>query len=181
MGLGQVSDSKRYTNREYFEFFQSRLSGLGAESMLKYRRTLSELDCFLTGHRLSLADLSETMTADWAVELLRQGLAESTVTRHLNIFSSLIKSAAKKGMMPVSDVPRTIVKLLAESKHDLPELLTESVFAHCLGILRDILKNPGGKGICGDMLVFKRKTRLGPVEKDLVRATRQPHGGCRHG
>ncbi|WP_354666019.1 phage integrase SAM-like domain-containing protein [Muribaculum intestinale] len=149
-----MSDSKRYTNREYFEFFQSRLSGLGAESMLKYRRTLSELDCFLIGHRLSLADLSETMTADWAVELLRQGLAESTVTRHLNIFSSLIKSAAKKGMMPMSDVPRTIAKLLAESKHDLPELLTESVFAHCLGILRDILKNPGSKGVCGDMLVF---------------------------
>jgi len=149
-----VPANKRYTNREYFEFFQSRLSGLGAESVLKYRRTLSELDCFLTGHRLELADLSEVMAADWATELLRQGLAKSTVIRHLNILSSLVKSAAKKCMMSYSDVPRTIAKLLTESKQGMPEFLTALVFEGCLGVLRGILKNPGDKGICGDMFAF---------------------------
>ncbi|MDE6394513.1 MAG: site-specific integrase, partial [Duncaniella sp.] len=61
------------------------------ETVLKYRRTLSELDLFLSAHRLQLADLSDVMTADWAVEMMRQGLAKSTIIRHLNILSSLVK------------------------------------------------------------------------------------------
>ena len=60
-------DAKRHTNSEFFGFFQSRLAGLGAESALKYRRTLSELDCFLAGHSLQLYDLDEAMVADWPV------------------------------------------------------------------------------------------------------------------
>ena len=61
---------ERHINREYLDLFQSRLSGLGAESMLRYRRTISELDLFLTGHGLLLADLSPVMMADWAADLL---------------------------------------------------------------------------------------------------------------
>ena len=91
---------KRHTNREFFDFFRSRLSDLSAETASKYSRTISDLDCFLTGHRLSLSDLSPVIVADWATELFRQGLAVNTVVRHLNILSALIKSAAKKTCLP---------------------------------------------------------------------------------
>ena len=107
---------KRHTNREFFDFFRSRLSGLSAETASKYSRTISDLDCFLTGHRLSLSDISPAMVADWATELFRQGLAVNTVVRHLNILSALIKSAAKKDLLPPDDSPRQLAKLLSESQ-----------------------------------------------------------------
>ncbi len=107
---------KRHTNREFFDFFRSRLSNLSTETASKYSRTISDLDCFLTGHRLSLSDLSPAMVADWAAELFRQGLAVNTVVRHLNILSALIKSAAKKDLLTPDDSPRQLAKFLGDKK-----------------------------------------------------------------
>ena len=98
---------KRHTNREFFNFFRSRLSDLSAETASKYSRTISDLDCFLTGHRLSLSDLSPAMVADWATELFRQGLAVNTVVRHLNILSALIVRCKKRPAYPRRFTPPT--------------------------------------------------------------------------
>ena len=112
-----MTDVKQYTNREFFDFFRSRLSELSGETASKYSRTISDLDCFLTGHRLRFSDLSPAMVADWATELFRQGLAANTVVRHLNILSGLIKSAVKKGMMNPDDSPRKLARIISESQN----------------------------------------------------------------
>ena len=111
-----MADVKQYTNREFFDFFRSRLSDLSAETASKYSRTISDLDCFLTGHRLSLSDLSPVIVADWATELFRQGLAVNTIVRHLNILSALIKWAVKKNMIAPQDSSRILAKFLTDKK-----------------------------------------------------------------
>ncbi len=161
---------KQHTNREFFDFFRSRLSDLSAETASKYSRTISDLDCFLTGHRLSLSDISPAMVADWATELFRQGLAVNTVVRHLNILSALIKWAVKKNMIAPDDSPRQLAKLLESqnfsgslvsktpqssgslvSKHPGSLVVKNSKF---LLVLREILKKQSDFDVYEDLLLF---------------------------
>ena len=163
---------KRHTNREFFDFFRSRLSGLSAETASKYSRTISDLDCFLTGHRLSLSDLSPAMVADWAAELFRQGLAVNTVVRHLNILSALIKSAAKKDLLTPDDSPRQLAKFLGDKKiqHSKSNIqnspgslvVKNSKF---LSVLRDILKKQSGFDVYEDLLLFSLVNGALPLEE----------------
>ena len=184
---------KRHTNREFFDFFRSRLSGLSAETASKYSRTISDLDCFLTGHRLSLSDISPAMVADWAAELFRQGLAVNTVVRHLNILSALIKSASKKEMLPPDESPRQLAKLLEfqnskskiqnypcslVSKHPgslvskIPGSLVEKhpgslVVKNTtfIPVLREILKKQSDLNVYEDLLLFSLVNGALPVEE----------------
>lgn len=167
-----MTASKRHTNREFFDFFRSRLSGLSAETASKYSRTISDLDCFLTGHRLSLSDLSPAMVADWAAELFRQGLAVNTVVRHLNILSALIKSAAKKDLLTPDDSPRQLAKFLGDKKiqHSKSNIqnspgslvVKNSKF---LSVLRDILKKQSGFDVYEDLLLFSLVNGALPLEE----------------
>ena len=141
---------KPHTNREFFDFFRSRLSDLSAETASKYSRTISDLDCFLTGHRLSLSDLSPAMVADWAAELFRQGLAVNTVVRHLNILSALIKSASKKEMLPPDNFPRTLARIISESQNSTFKI-QHSTF---IPVLREILKKQSHLNVYEDLLLF---------------------------
>ncbi|MDE5883235.1 MAG: phage integrase SAM-like domain-containing protein [Muribaculaceae bacterium] len=136
--------NKQHSNRELFEFFQSKLSTLNADTALKYRRTVSELDLFVTGHRLPLSDLSSAMLADFSIELLRKGLAKNTVVYHLNILNGLVKSAAKRGLLEATDAPRVLARQLSECSMPLPPLMQEDRFAECLSMLRQKLKGTGG-------------------------------------
>ncbi|MDE5919446.1 MAG: phage integrase SAM-like domain-containing protein, partial [Duncaniella sp.] len=129
-----MTETKRHTNREHIDFFQSRLDTLSPETAVKYRRTISELDLFLTHHSLQLADLNPTMTADWACHLLRKGLSKSTVTRHLNILSTLAHSSARQGLTTSTDAPRALARRLADTT--LPPLINEHTFKLCLDRLR---------------------------------------------
>lgn len=149
-----MPDIKRNTNREFINFFRSRLSSLSVETASKYSRTISDLDCFLSGHRLQFSDLSPALVADWASELFRQGLAVNTVVRHLNILSGLIKSAVKKNMMEPDDSPRKLAAHLSGSPTTLPPLVREAAFNKCLSALRDILKKQSGFNIFEDILLF---------------------------
>ncbi len=147
---------KRHTNREFFDFFRSRLSDLSAETASKYSRTISDLDCFLTGHRLSRSDISPAMVADWAAELFRQGLAVNTVVRHLNILSALIKSAAKKDLLTPDDSPRQLAKFLGDKK------IQHSTF---IPVLREILKKQSDLNVYEDLLLFSLVNGALPVEE----------------
>lgn len=144
----------QHTNREIFEFFQSRLSALSAETALKYRRTLSELDCYMSGHRLRMAELSPQTVVDWAVSLLMDGTAVATVVRHLNTFSSMVKSAAAKGLMEPCAAPRELARTLTEPSFTLPLLMNGDVYNHILTTLRRAANRPGANGVCSDMLLF---------------------------
>ncbi|WP_303754813.1 phage integrase SAM-like domain-containing protein, partial [uncultured Duncaniella sp.] len=106
---------------------------------MRYRKTISELEIFLAGHRIHVADLSEMMMADWAIDLLCQGLAVSTVTRHLNSLNGMVKDAAKAGMIKQNNAARSISKSLSELR-SVPALLGVSVFDGILSFLRDSLK-----------------------------------------
>ena len=154
---------KRHTNREFFDFFRSRLSGLSAETASKYSRTISDLDCFLTGHRLSLSDISPAMVADWATELFRQGLAVNTVVRHLNILSALIKSAAKKDLLTPDDSPRQLAKFLGDKKiQHSKSKIQHSTF---ILVLREILKKQSDFDVYEDLLLFSLVNGALPLEE----------------
>lgn len=148
-----MATSKRHSNPELLRFFQSGLTGLSSESALKYRRTISELECFLTAHRLELADLSPAMTADWAAWLLRQGLSPATVARHLNILSALVSRAADRELLEPSDAPRELARRLSEDKQPLPPLMREDVFDRCLTLLRESLRPGDDRRVAADMLL----------------------------
>lgn len=121
---------------------------------MKYRRTLSEFDCFMSGHRLQLAELSPQTVADWAVSLLMDGNAVATVVRHLNTLSSMVKSAAAKGLMDPCAAPRELARILAESSFTLPLLMNGDVYNRILTTLRRAANSPGASGVCSDMLLF---------------------------
>lgn len=135
-----MPDSKQSDNHQLFTFFRSRIRKLGAESAAKYRRTLTELDCFLTGHSLRLCKLSDAMAADWCIDLLRGGLSKTTVVRHLNILSSLLRSAAKAGLAEPTEIPRKLARQLEADTTPLPILLTDKGFNTLLGKLRTALR-----------------------------------------
>ena len=126
------------------EFFQSRLSKLNAETSRRYAKTITVIDLFLTGHRLNASGLAEARTIDdFVIELLRAGLAKTTVIRHLNIISSLLKDAVKQGWLPSADAPRDAAKRLGASDVPLPPLMREECYAECVGMLRRAMKEGG--------------------------------------
>ena len=90
------------------DVFQSKLAELEPESVAKYSRTICVLDAFLTAHSLALDTLTDAAVADWAVALLADGLKKSSVVRHLNILSSLLKRAAERGLTVPRRPPRAL-------------------------------------------------------------------------
>lgn len=163
-----MSANKRYSNSDYFDFFQSKISGMSSESQLRYCKTLSELDVFLVAHHLSLADLSPTMIADWTFEMLYCGFAKSTVARHLNAFSGMIKDASKKGMLDPTDFPRTLAKALSDPSDLLPLFLQGRVFNSYLGILRSALKRTEKFNVYEEIVLFSLLNGAASVE-NLIR------------
>ena len=139
-----MAATKPHSNREWMEFFQSRLSKLNAETSRRYAKTITVIDLFLTGHRLNASGLAEARTIDdFVIELLRAGLAKTTVIRHLNIISSLLKDAVKQGWLPSADAPRDAAKRLGASDVPLPPLMREECYAECVGMLRRAMKEDG--------------------------------------
>lgn len=127
---------------------------MGAETAAKYRRTLSDLDGFLSAHRLSLSDISDVMVADWCAGLLMQGLAKTTVVRHLNILNSLLRSAAKEGLLPAGDAPRRLARVLEGEAEVLPPLMNDQVFGRILRRLRSGMRTGDDCEPVMDMLLF---------------------------
>lgn len=140
---------------------------MSPESRMRYNKTITELDLFLTGHSRRLVDLSEQMMADWAVELLNKGLAKTTVSRHLNCLNGMLKAAAEQGMIAHSDIPRTLSKSLSENKEPLPPLMCGPTFDGCLSILRKALSDDEGgrRDVCIDMILFSMLGGALPLER----------------
>lgn len=130
-----MAETKSITNRQLLAFLESKLKSHTPESAQKYKQTIRALDLFTATHALSLADIDDSFVCDWVVSLLRQDLAVSTVIRHLNILSSLLKNAAKKGLIPLCDSPRRIATILGNSADPVPPLLTEAALTHNLALL----------------------------------------------
>lgn len=176
-----MSDSKRHSNRELIRFFQSRLTDLSAETSRKYARVISDLDIFLTGHHLQLSDISEALVTDWAFDLLRGGLALSTVVRHLNILNSLLSSASKKDFIVPTDAPRAVARKLEKHLIKLPTLLNEERFSECIAMLRVALKRTAlsagsshqgesvsEEEICEEILLFSILNGALPVKEVIM-------------
>ncbi len=148
-----MTSNKRYTNREYLDFFRSGLKDHAPETAHKYVAAISRLDLFLTGHRLDLADLSPVMTADLTAALLLQGLSRTTVVRDLNILSSLVKKAVKTGIMAPEDSPRSLARTLGSNSPQLPLLMDSRVYDACIASLQRAMI-PGNNDVYIDMLMF---------------------------
>lgn len=143
-----------YSNSDFIRLFQSKLNGLGAETAIKYRRTITELDCFLTAHHLKLCEISDVMVADWTIHLIRQKLSKTTVVRHLNILNSLLKYAAEKNFVTPLDSPRVLARQLSEADDVYPLLMNERIFNDCLSELRGVLKPSVRTNIYKDIMLF---------------------------
>lgn len=159
-----MPENKSISNTELLDFFRSKISGMTRETAVRYGKTISELDLFLTGHRLSLSSISAAMMADWAVEMLSRGLAKSTVAKHLNYLNSLLKAAAAKDLLPACQAPREISTALTQLK-DLPPLLSGEVFNSALSRLRSILRlaDPS-EAPFADLLLYSLLQGALPVE-----------------
>lgn len=160
-----MSDNKDCSNRQFFEFFRSRLSGSKSEGSMRYRKTVTELESFLISHHLQFANLSEMMMADWAIELLCRGLAVSTVNRHLNSLNGMVKDAAKEGMILPNSSPRSVSKSLSELK-SLPPLLGNSLFESVLSTLRDAMneRDDNNYNVFLDMVLISMLNGAIPLE-----------------
>ncbi len=140
---------------------------MNPESRMRYRKTIAELDLFLTGHHLQLADISYVMMTDWAVELFCRGLSMSTVCKHLNLLNSMIKKASKEKIIGFNNVSRALSKSLAEMSLPLPVLMNERVFDDCIDILRSALKECkcNKHNVYIDMVLFSMLNGALPFEK----------------
>ena len=118
------------------DVFQSKLAELEPESVAKYSRTIRVLDAFLTAHSLALDTLTDTAVADWAVALLADGLKKSSVVRHLNILSSLLKRAAERGLTVPRRAPREVAKTMSEAGFSVPVLIEGGIADRLLVALR---------------------------------------------
>ena len=149
--MGEV---QQISNREMFEFFESSLVGLAADTILKYRRTVAELRLFLSIHNLRISEINDTIVADWATSLLGQGLALTTVIRHLNILGSLLGSAAKKNLISPSQAPARIAKALRQNSA-LPPLLDKKIYLRLVSYLKEDKKNADPRlRVCEDILRY---------------------------
>lgn len=173
-----MSDNKIHTHSEILAIFQSRISELSAETAIKYRRTLSEFDCFLAAHKLSLATLTESSISDWAVELMRQGLSRATVVQRLNILSSLFKTPSLSTVIGNSIVPREIARELESERFILPPLLSAAVFDRCLTLLREFVRNNNPHNIYGDILLFSILNGVKPLD-EIIYITKDDLGDYR--
>lgn len=170
-----MSDNKIHTHSEILAIFQSRISELSAETAIKYRRTLSEFDCFLAAHKLSLVTLTECSISDWAVELMRQGLSRATIVQRLNILSSLFKTPSLSGAIGSSVIPREIVRELESESFILPPLLSAAVFDRCMLLLREFVRNNNPHNMYGDILLFSILNGVKPLD-EIIQITKDNLG-----
>lgn len=136
------------------------------------------------------------MIVDWVFDLLRGGLAMSTVVRHLNVLNSLINSAAKRGFTVATDVPRVAARKIEKHLIQLPLLLKEEDFSECIAMLRRALKRTAvssgavlaaerGRGespvreseICEDVLLYSILNGALPM-KEVVMLKKDGAEGC---
>lgn len=108
----------------------------------------------MAGHRLSHLDLSDTIIEDWTADLMRRGLAKSTVVRHLNILNSLLKPASERGLTAPNDAPRRLARLLAGQTGPQPALMTDTGLDSVLTTLRKALKETAHHDTVTDMLLI---------------------------
>ncbi|MBD5192950.1 MAG: hypothetical protein HDS91_00290 [Bacteroidales bacterium] len=156
-------------DKAILSIFQSKISGLSPESALKYRRTLSDVECFLIAHRLGLKDISESVISDWTIELLRQNLSLPTIAQRLNILNVLLKTASDKGHIPPSTTPREIVRHIQSPDFCIPPLLKSTTLNHCLNLLRKTNSDDTVKhDISTDLLIFSLINGAKPLEEIIT-------------
>lgn len=149
------------------EDIQSRLAGLSADSLAKYRRSLSSLEAFLNGHGLVLSDLSPLVVEDWTCELLRQGKPRTTISRNLNVLSSVLKGSKENNLKDAVAKAREIARRFESASQDVPPLLQERVFNIFLTLLRAWLKGVGEQDVLRDIVLVSLLNGAMPL-RDVV-------------
>lgn len=149
-----MSDNKKHIGKTISAVFQSKISKLSSDTALKYRRSLSDFDCFLNGHRLSVDDITDNVIADWATEQLRQGFSRATVIQRLNILNSLFKSTEPELKQVPLPQPREIAKEIESDSFVLPLLLKPAISEKCLSILHSYTKEGTSPTVINDILLF---------------------------
>ena len=149
-----MADSYQHSSERFFDFFGTRISGLGVESQAVYRRALRALDGFLTGHDLRLDELSETMVLDWAAELLADGFSFNSAVQFVDVLSSLCNAAIREGMLPASEAVKAAkARILAyRPERGVPE--NQQVLKQLLVLLRKPASELGPEAKYRDVLLF---------------------------
>lgn len=135
------------------EVFQSRLAGLSADSLAKYRRSLLSLEAFMNGHGLTETDLSSKIVDDWTCDLLRQDKARTTIIRNLNVLSSVLKGTQEANLKEAASRARELARRFESSAPATPPLLQERVFNIFLTLFQAWLKGVGTPDVYRDIVL----------------------------
>lgn len=177
-----MAEHQANTSKLIRSIFQSRIAALSSEAAYKYRKTLADLDNFLTAHSIPLSEINPTAISDWTIELLRQGLSTATIVQRLNILNSLLKAAADKEVIPVMTAPRDIARALEAGTMRLP-LLNPTTFEQTLAAQRATAGEEKTTDIYADMLLLatlQRGTSLTALASLTKEDTRQYKGLAAH-
>lgn len=173
-----MAEHQANTSKLIRSIFQSRIAALSSEAAYKYRKTLADLDNFLTAHSIPLSEINPTAISDWTIELLRQGLSTATIVQRLNILNSLLKAAADKEALPATTAPRDIARALEAGTMRLP-LLNPTTFEQTLAAQRATAGEEKTTDIYADMLLLatlQRGTSLTALASLTKEDTRQYKG-----
>lgn len=120
-------------------FFRSAVAGRSGETRAAYGRVVKSFEGFLASQGLEITYIPETAVTDWAVELLRSGLAPKTVAKYADILAALSNAAVKAGVLSDNEGVRAakarISGCIREGRVPKPEG-TESFFARFAALMR---------------------------------------------
>lgn len=145
------------------EKFQSKLSKLSADSLAKYRRSLSALEIFMIGHGLSVADLSPRLVEDFVFDMMQRGKSASAIISTLNVISSVLKGEADT--MAAATRARELARRFRESSVATPPLVNERTFGDCLTKLQAQLKGLQPARVAEDILIVSLLGGCIPVDQ----------------
>ncbi len=132
------------------EKFRFKLGKLSADSLAKYRRSLSALEIFMIGHGLSESDLSPRLVEDLVFDMMQRGKSASAIVSTLNVISSVLKGETET--MATAARTRELARQFRTSAVATPPLVTERIFTDCLSKLQAWLKGLRPTGVAEDIL-----------------------------
>lgn len=147
------------------EKFQSKLGKLSADSLAKYRRSLSALEIFMIGHGLSVADMSPRLVEDFVFDLMQRGKSASAIVSTLNVISSVLKGETAADTIAAATRARELARQFRTSAVAIPPLVNERTFGDCLTRLQASLKGLQPAGVAGDILIVSLLGGGTPVDQ----------------
>lgn len=111
------------------------------------------LEAFLNGHGLTEGDLSSRAVTDWVCDMLREDKPRTTVSRNLNVLSSVLKGSEEANLREAALRARELARRFESTPPLTPPLLQERVFNIFHTLLQAWLKGVGKADVYRDIML----------------------------